>query len=53
MARLRRGAAVPGWKTRCLFYALRLVHKYVWPDTPDAAWWREQGWLDRGRPWRA
>lgn len=52
-ARLRRRAAVPGWKTRSLFYALRLVHKYVWPDTPDAAWWREQGWLGRGRPWRA
>lgn len=51
-AALRRGGSTPGLKTRCLFHALRLAHKYVWRDSPDALWWRERGWLGRERPWK-
>ena len=51
-AKLRRGAAGPGVKTRILFYFVRFAQKYVWRDSPDAAWWREHGWLGRERPWK-
>lgn len=51
-AKLRRGTAGPGLKTRLLFFAMRFAHKYVWSDSPDAAWWREHGWLGRERPWK-
>ena len=51
-AKIRRGTAGPGLKTKLLFYAMRLTHKYVWRDSPDAEWWREHGWLGRERPWR-
>lgn len=50
--KLRRGVSGPGLKTRCLFYAMRLVHKYIGRDTPDALWWRDHGWLGRERPWK-
>ena len=51
-AKLRRGVSGPGLKTRFLFHAIRLAQKYAWPDSPDAKWWREHGWLGRERPWK-
>lgn len=51
-AKLRRGSAGPGIKTRLLFSCMRMTHKYVWRDSPDAKWWREHGWLGRKRPWK-
>ena len=50
--RLRRGAARPGLKTRCLFHVARLMHKYIGQSPSDAAWWRDHGWLGRERPWK-
>lgn len=51
-AKLQKDISGPGLKTRFLFYAMRLAHKYVWKDSPDALWWRSHGWLDRERPWK-
>ena len=51
-ARLRRGVAGPCLKTRLIFYAIRLMFRHVWTDSPDAKWWRELGWLGRERPWK-
>lgn len=51
-SRLRRGVSGPGLKARFLFHAIRLAQKYAWPDSPDARWWREHGWLGRERPWK-
>ena len=51
-AKLRRGVSGPGLKTRFLFHAMRMAQKYAWPVSPDAKWWRDHGWLGRGRPWK-
>ena len=51
-ARLRQGVTGPCLKTRMIFYLMRLTQKYVWTESPDAAWWREHGWLGRKRPWK-
>lgn len=51
-AKLGRGVSGPGLKVWFLFHAMRLAQKYAWPDSPDAKWWREHGWLGRKRPWK-
>lgn len=51
-AKLGRSVSGPGPKVWFLFHAMRLAQKYAWPDSPDAKWWREHGWLGRKRPWK-
>ena len=51
-AKLERGVSGPGPKVWFLFHAMRLAQKYAWPDSLDARWWREHGWLGRKRPWK-
>ena len=51
-AKLGRSVSGPGLKVWFLFHAMRLAQKYAWPDSPDAKWWREHGWLGRKRPWK-
>ena len=51
-AKLGRGVSGPGPKVWFLFHTMRLAQKYAWPDSPDAKWWREHGWLGRKRPWK-
>lgn len=50
--KLRRDVSGPGWKARFLFYGMRFAFRHFWQDSPDAAWWREHGWLGRERPWK-
>ena len=51
-AKLRDGTRGPNPKTWCLFQASRLMQKYVKLNPVDAAWWEQQGWLGRARPWK-
>ena len=51
-AKLRNGTRGPSPKTWCLFQASRLMQKYVKLNPVDAAWWEQQGWLGRARPWK-
>ncbi len=40
----------PSLKIKCMFYALRLLHKKgIFPK--DAAYWKDKGWTEKVRPW--
>lgn len=49
---LQKPIKKPGIKAKFLFYAMRIMEKHVWTDSPDANWWRIHGWLGRARPWK-
>lgn len=57
----RAGRVTPSLKTKFLFnvmgIAQRMIHrsqlKARYPETQDHRHWRENGWLDGTRPWRA
>ena len=42
----------PRLKVKLLFYTYgRLLHKMT-PESIDSMYWKEQGWLDKVRPWK-
>ncbi len=47
----RQGRAKPGLKTKGFFYLMLRLQKNGW-NKRDVAYWREQGWLDKKRPWK-
>lgn len=50
--RKRAGREKPGMRTRLLFYLFRLFHRKFGFCPYDVAYWQENGWLQRRRPWR-
>lgn len=46
------GHARPGVKTRALFGVMRQMQKHGW-EGQEIAYWDAQGWLGKGRPWKA
>ena len=50
--RKRAGHVKPRLKVKLLFYTYgRLLHKMT-PESIDSRYWKEQGWLDKVRPWK-
>lgn len=43
--------AKPGIKSRGLFYVMRMFHKMGMMEVDDA-YWRQQSWLEKKRPWK-
>lgn len=42
-----------GIKTRMMFKIMGMMHEKGWDSSPaEAAYWRENGWLDGKRPWQ-
>ena len=50
--RKRAGHVKPRLKVKLFFYTYgRLLHKMT-PESIDSMYWKEQGWLDKVRPWK-
>ena len=50
--RKRAAHVKPRLKVKLLFYTYgRLLHKMT-PESIDSMYWKEQGWLDKVRPWK-
>ena len=50
--RKRAGHVKPRLKVKLFFYTYgRLLHKMA-PESIDSMYWKEQGWLDKVRPWK-
>lgn len=47
----RAGKIKPSLKTKIFFHIMRLVNKNGW-NTTDTEYWKENGWLAKGRPWK-
>ena len=49
----RRGRVSVGIRARLLFWFYRGMQKASWGASPvEKQYWIENGWLDRGRPWK-
>ena len=48
----RDGRVTPGFKTKGMFYIMRLMQKKGW-NGKDAEHGKEQGWLGKKRPWKS
>lgn len=47
------GKVKPRFKVKLLFYTLGVwMHKKLGMDSIDSRYWKEQGWLDKERPWK-
>ncbi|MCM1334694.1 MAG: NAD(P)H-dependent oxidoreductase [Eubacterium sp.] len=46
----RVGRVKPSVKTKLFFAVMRMLQKSGWNPT-DEAYWREKGWLGKGKPW--
>jgi len=42
----------PRLKIKGLFYIFRMMHKKTDSIANDKKYWKDQGWLDKGRPWK-
>ncbi len=49
--KFRRGRATPSFKTKAMFGIMRMAQKNGW-NPLDVQYWKDQGWLDKKRPWR-
>lgn len=47
---LRNGRVNPGFKTKGMFYIMRMMQKNGW-NSRDVKYWKDQGWLEKKRPW--
>ena len=47
----RNGRIHPGFKTKGMFYIVRMMQKKGWNDR-DVEHWKKQGWLEKRRPWK-
>lgn len=44
-----------GLKTKCKFYAVRMMQTGLGKDNPeytDYKYWKKNGWIDHNRPWK-
>ncbi len=41
----------PSLKVKGLFYIMRLMQRKMGFNAADVAYWQEQGWLEKARPW--
>lgn len=48
----RVGKAKPSLRVRKWFYISLIMQKYFVTNPPDAAYWKQQGWLSGKRPWK-
>ena len=42
----------PSFKVKANFYIMRQIHKKIGFSAIDVAHWKDQGWLDKSRPWK-
>ncbi len=42
----------PSVKTKAFFFVMRLAQKHGWNEA-DANYWKEKGWTEKKRPWKA
>ncbi|MCH5260325.1 MAG: NAD(P)H-dependent oxidoreductase [Lachnospiraceae bacterium] len=47
----RNGKVNPGLKTKGMFYIMRMMQKNGW-NSRDVEYWKEQGWIEKNRPWK-
>ena len=47
----REGRVKPGFKTKGMFYIMRMMQKSGWNER-DVEHWKEQGWIGKKRPWK-
>lgn len=49
---LRKKKVHPGLKTKGFFHIMRMIQKSgSWNET-DTRYWKEKGWMQKGRPWK-
>ena len=48
---LRNGRVNPGFKTKGMFYIIRMMQKNGW-NNRDVEHWKEQCWIEKKRPWK-
>ena len=48
---LRSGRVDPALKTKGMFYIMRMMQKNGW-NSRDVEHWKEQGWIEKKRPWK-
>lgn len=48
----RYGKVKPGFKTRIMFFAMHLMQRNGF-NRRDADYWKEKGWTEKKRPWKA
>lgn len=42
-----------GLKTKIIFNVMKMMHEKGWDSSPvEKEYWRQQGWLDKTRPWK-
>ena len=46
------GKVHPSLKSRVIFSVMRMTQKKGW-NPVDASYWKEKGWMDKKRPWKA
>lgn len=47
-----KGKVKPCFRVRKWFFVSRMMQKYLKSNPPDVAYWEEQGWIDKKRPWK-